>query len=84
MTSLGFTRATRILYFRNSAMDHFKLNYQDQEMKVYGAIVYSVAFKKKIKIAVVQYLSIKGDKIKATNLYFLCNLKQESIEILTY
>jgi len=68
----------------NLSMNHFKLEYQDQEMKVYGAIVYSVAFKKKIKIAVVQYLSGNGDKIKATKIYFSSNLKQESIEILTY
>ena len=43
--------------FFNLSMDHFKLAYQDQEMKVYRAIVYSVAFKNKIKIAVVQYLN---------------------------
>lgn len=65
-------------------MDHFKLDYQDQEMKVYGAIVYWVAFKTEIKIAVVQYLNYKGDKIKATKIYFSSNIKQESIEILTY
>lgn len=70
--------------FSNLSMNHFKLDYQDQEMKVYGAIVYSVAFKKKIKIAVVQYLSANGDKIKATKIYFSSNLKQESIQILTY
>lgn len=65
-------------------MDHFKLDYQDQKMKVYGALVHSVAFKKKIKIAVVHYLYLKGDKIKATKIYFSSNLKQESLEILTY
>lgn len=70
--------------FSNLSMNHFEIDYQDQEMKVYGAIVYSVAFKKKIKIVVVQYLSANGDKIKATKIYFLSNLKQESIEILTY
>lgn len=70
--------------FSNLSMNHFKLDYQDQEMKVYGAIVYSVAFKKKIKITVVQYLSANGDKIKATKIYFSSNLKQESIQILTY
>ena len=70
--------------FKNLSMDHFKLDYQDQEMKIYGAVVHSVAFKKKIKIAVVHYLSQSGDKIKATKIYFSSNLKQESLEILTY
>jgi hypothetical protein len=70
--------------FKNLSMDHFKLDYQDQEMKVYGSLVHSVAFEKKIKIAVVHYLNLKGDKIKATKIYFSSNLKQESLEILTY
>jgi len=70
--------------FKNLSMDHFKLDYQDPEMRVYGALVHSVAFKKKIKIAVVHYLNLKGDKIKATKIYFSSNLKQESLEILSY
>lgn len=57
-------------------MDHLTLDYQDQEIKVYGGIVYSVAFKKKIKMAVVQYLNLKGDKVKSTKIYFSSNLKQ--------
>jgi hypothetical protein len=70
--------------FKNLSRDHFKLDYQDQEMKGYGAIVHSVAFKKKIKIAVVHYLNLKGDKIKVTKIHFSRNLKQKSLEILTY
>jgi hypothetical protein len=70
--------------FKNLSMDHIKLDYQDPEMKVYGGIVYSVAFKKKIKIAVVHYLNLKRDKIKSTKIYFSSNLKQDSIELLTY
>ena len=65
-------------------MNHFNLDYQDKKMKVYWAVVYSVAFKKKIKIAIVHYLSENGEKIKATKIYFSSNLKQESLEILTY
>lgn len=45
--------------FKNLDMNHFSLDYQDNDIKVYGAIVYSVAFIKKIKIAVVHYLSLK-------------------------
>ena len=70
--------------FKNLSMNHFNLDYQDKKMKVYGAVVHSVAFKKKIKIAIVHYLSENGEKIKATKIYFSSNLKQESLEILTY
>jgi hypothetical protein len=68
--------------FKNLSMEHFKLDYQDEEMKVYGAVVHSVAFKRKIKIAVVQYL--KGGKTTSTKIYFSTNLKQQTLEILTY
>lgn len=70
--------------FKNLSMNHFTLDYQDLEMRVYGAIVYSVAFKKKIKIAIVHYLSTNGKNIKARKIYFSSNLKQDTLEILTY
>lgn len=70
--------------FINLSMDHFTLDYQDQEMKIYGAVVHSVAFKRKIKIAIVHYFSQTTDKIKATKIYFSSNLKQESLQIVTY
>ncbi len=68
--------------FKNLSMNHFNLDYQDDAMRVYGAIVYSVAFKRKIKIAVVNYL--KNDKITATKIYFSTNLKQETLEIVNF
>ncbi len=68
--------------FKNLSMKHFNLDYQDDAMRVYGAIVYSVAFKRKIKIAVVNYL--KNDKITATKIYFSTNLKQETLEIVNF
>lgn len=68
--------------FKNMDMNHFTLDYQDKEMKVYGAIVYSVAFKRKIKIAFVQYL--KDNEIKTTKIYFSTNLKQETSQIVAY
>lgn len=63
-------------------MNHFTVDYQDKEMKVYGAIVYSVAFKRKIKIAFVEY--IKDNEIKTTKIYFSTNLKQETSQIVAY
>lgn len=68
--------------FKNISMKHFNLDYQDDAMRVYGAMVYSVAFKRKIKIAVVNYL--RGDKITATKIYFSTNLKQETLEIINF
>lgn len=67
---------------KNLSMNHFKLDYQDQTMKVYGTVLFSVAFKKKIKVVVVQY--IKDGKIGVPKIYFSTNLKQKSTEILTY
>lgn len=68
--------------FKNIDMNHFTIDYQDKEMKVYGAIVYSIAFKRKIKIAFVQYL--KENEIKTTKIYFSTNLKQETSQIVAY
>ena len=42
--------------FKNLSMNHFELDYQDKTMKVYGAVVHSIAFKKKIKVVFVQYI----------------------------
>lgn len=68
--------------FKNLNMSHFKLDHQDETMKVYGAVVHSVAFKKKIKVVFVQY--IKDGEIRSSKIYFSTNLKQQSMEILTY
>jgi hypothetical protein len=70
--------------FKNLDSNHFSLDYQDQEIKIFGAIVHSVAFKKKIKIAVVHYLSVNGEDVKTTKIYFSSNVKQESLEIFTF
>ena len=70
--------------FKNLDMNHLTLDYQDQAMKIYGAIVYSVAFKRKIKIAIVHYLKQGVETIKATKIYFSSNVKQESLEIVTF
>ena len=38
-------------------MNPFKRDYHDQTMKVYGTVLFSVAFKKKMKVVVVQYIN---------------------------
>ena len=68
--------------YKNLDMNHFKLELQNEEMKVYGAIVNSVAFKKDIKVAVVEYL--KDGKIAHRKIYCSTNMKQETLEILTH
>jgi hypothetical protein len=68
--------------FKNINLNHFKLEYQDQEMEVYGTIAYSVAFKRNINVAFVKYL--KDGQVKATKIYFSTNLKQETYQIVTH
>lgn len=70
--------------FKNLDMNHFNLDYQYKDTRVFGAIVYSVAFKKKIKIVVVHYLSQNGLKVKSSKIYFSSNVKQESLQIVNY
>jgi hypothetical protein len=68
--------------FNNLNMNHFKVDYQDEMMKVYGATLYSVAFKKKIKVVFLEY--VKDGEIGSSKIYFSTNLKQQSMEILPY
>ena len=42
---------------KNRSMNPFKRDYHDQTMKVYGTVLFSVAFKKKMKVVVVQYIN---------------------------
>ena len=51
-------------------------------MEVYETIAYSVAFKRKVKIAFVKYL--KNGQVKTTKIYFSTNLKQDTYLIVTY
>ena len=68
--------------FKSIDLNHFTLDYQETAMQVYGAILYSKAFKRKIKVAFVKYL--KDAKVISTKIYCSSNIKQESLEIVTY
>jgi hypothetical protein len=63
-------------------LNHFTLDYQDKEMKVYGAVLFSKAFKRKIKVAFVEYL--KEDKVVSTKIYCSSNVKQETLEVVLF
>lgn len=54
-------------------LTYFKIAHQDKEIRIYGAVVYSVALKRKIKLALTQYLDEKGN-VKTTKLYFSTDL----------
>jgi len=48
--------------------NYFELSYQDEKIRVYGAVVYCVALKRKVKLALTHYLNEKGE-VKTTKLY---------------
>lgn len=68
--------------FKNINLNHFSLDYQDAEMQVYGATLYSVAFKRKTKVAFVKYL--KEGVVVTTKIYCSSNTKQETLEFVTF
>lgn len=53
----------------NPDLDYFKLAHQDEKVRIYGALVYAKALKRKVKLALTQYLDPSG-KVKQTKLYF--------------
>lgn len=63
--------------------DYFGLGHQDDKIRVYGAIVYSVALKRKIKLALTQYLDERG-MVKTTKLYFCTDTNLSAWYIVKY
>ena len=55
-------------------MNHFKIVHQDKERIIFSAIVFAKALKRKIKLALVQYLDENIGKIKTTKIYFSTDL----------
>jgi hypothetical protein len=53
-------------------MNHFNIVHQDEERIIFSAIVFAKALKRKIKLALVQYLD--EGKIKTTKIYFSIDL----------
>jgi hypothetical protein len=55
-------------------MNHFKIVHQDEERIIFSATVFAKALKRKIKLALVQYLDEDTGKIKTTKIYFSIDL----------
>lgn len=55
-------------------MNHFKIVHQDKERIIFSATVFAKALKRKIKVALVQYLDEDKRKIKTTKIYFSIDL----------
>jgi hypothetical protein len=68
--------------FKSIDTKYFSLDFKDNTMEVYGAILYSVAFKRNIKVVFVRYL--KDSKVVATKIYCSSNTKQDTMQILEY
>jgi ribosomal protein S17E len=68
--------------FKSIDKKYFSLEFKDDTMEVYGAILHSVAFKRKIKVVFVRYL--KNGKVVAAKIYCSANIKQDTMEILEY
>jgi hypothetical protein len=47
---------------------YFKIAYEDEEIRILSAIVYCVALKRNIKLALTQYLS-KDEQVRTTKLF---------------
>lgn len=52
-------------------------------MIIYGAVVYSVSLKRKIKVAYVEFLN-KVLNVSVTKLFFSTDLNMKSIDIVKY
>jgi len=61
----------------------FKKKYEDTNMIIYGAIVYSVSLKRKIKVAYVEFLD-DSNKVSFTKLFFSTDTDMDAIDIVKY
>ena len=61
----------------------FEKKYEYDEMIIYGAIVYSVSLKRKIKVAYVEFLD-DTNKVAFTKLFFSTDLEMKSTDIVRY
>jgi hypothetical protein len=68
---------------QNIDKEKFKEEYQNEEMRLYSLVVYSVGLKRKIKISYVEFLGDKG-KTRSRKIFFSTNLERAGIEIYTY
>ena len=65
-------------------MNHFKVVHQDAERIIFSATVFAKALKRKIKLALVQYLNEDTGKIKTTKIYFSVDLNLSAWHIVWF
>ena len=65
-------------------MNHFKIVHQDAERIIFSATVFAKALKRKIKLALVQYLNEDTGKIKTTKIYFSVDLNLSAWHIVWF
>lgn len=61
----------------------FKKEYNDAEIIIYGAVVYSVSLKRKIKVAYVEFMTQTQD-IAVTKMFFSTDLEMKATQIVKY
>lgn len=61
----------------------FKKEYYDDEIIIYGAVVYSVSLKRKIQVAYVEFLT-ETQQIALTKMFFSTDLDMKATEIVRY
>jgi len=64
-------------------MSYFKLIFHSKEMKIFNAIVYYQAFKRKINLSIVVFYD-KNGKEKARKLYFSTDLELDGVKLVSY
>ena len=66
--------------FANMDMKHFRIEKENEDIRIYSAIVHAVALNKIVRIAYVQFL--KDGKVASTKVYFSTNIEMEATEVL--
>ena len=66
--------------FANMDMKHFRIKKENEDMRIYSAVVHAVALNKIVRIAYVQFL--KDAKVASTKVYFSTNIEMEATEVI--
>ena len=66
--------------FANMDMKHFRIEKENEDIRIYTALVHAVALNQLVRIAYVQFL--KDGKVASTKVYFSTNIEMEACEVL--
>lgn len=64
----------------NPDMKHFRIEKENEDMRIYSAVVHAVALRQDVRIAYVQFL--KDGKVTAAKIYFSTDIEMEACEVL--